>query len=179
VFCRTKVRYSESARKTKYIRTVLIDIQRVSFFLKNSLYSSGYDEKMSFTKFQFQLFRRLYNEALLSVQQWQITFSSLKRSFGNIHFSILPWEGLRRIFRKKWNSMKIDKNHMNVLSFSSGFRIAYFYTTEHWLLTMKRLENCLNATQSGILKATHCKVPPGPTFFRDIFMSFYSSMKIL
>ena len=98
---------------------------------------------MSFTKTAFLLFPHLYNEALLPIQKREITFSSLKQSSDSIHFFILPWGEYRRIFRKKWNSMKINKNYMNILSFSSWFWISYFCTTKHWFLATKRDQEVL------------------------------------
>ena len=43
-----------------------------------------------------------------------------------------------QIIRKKWNSMKISRNYMNILSFASWLWISYFRTTQHWFSATKK-----------------------------------------
>ena len=68
---------------------------------------------------------------------------------------------------------------MNILSFSSWFWISYFCTTKHWLLATKTGQEVLKCHKIRYF-AKYALGPFGRAniFFRDIFISFCSPVKM-
>ncbi len=96
------------------------------FFRKIHLYSpSGKVQKMNFLKTSFFWFNRLHIQALISHQQWETIFWSLKQNFDHIYFLTLSWGGVQVNFPKKNKFCKTFGIHRVLLSFQRWFRISY------------------------------------------------------